>query len=302
VALLEDVYRSYLRSAGSNERRPRDRAHRRDAPCQLPAHAGYALATVRARPEAIRSSWTSTKAPGQDHLPGRGAFDASAAPGTSTSSRTSSTARSWTAARLARAPPGPGEFAYEIVPVPTSPRPGRSRRPRDGTLSMGAVRPGRPYELHILVQPGRFPAGNLTGDRDHSVQGGAIGGTYNVRAPDLPGRSLRRGRPDAGSLRQKLDGRRTSFTSPAPWAKSGTRPPRSRACCARRCAARELRTTSARLNSRASCSPALAASPSLPAYTQVRASLGGGIERRLLYSLEPAAGRTPVFGSDYDVA
>src|SRR5437763_1944945 len=34
----------------------------------------------------------------------------------------------------------------------------------------------------------------------------------------------------------------------------------------------------------------------------VRASLGGGIERRLLYSLEPAAGRTPVFGSDYDVA
>src|SRR5206468_9933337 len=35
---------------------------------------------------------------------------------------------------------------------------------------------------------------------------------------------------------------------------------------------------------------------------QVRASLGGGVQRRLLYSLEPAAGRTPVFPSDYDVA
>jgi hypothetical protein len=35
---------------------------------------------------------------------------------------------------------------------------------------------------------------------------------------------------------------------------------------------------------------------------QIRTSLGGGVERRLLYSLDPVAGQTPVFSSSTDIA
>src|SRR6266705_275769 len=58
---------------------------------------------------------------------------------------------------------GLGEFAYEIVPVPTvtvtTPRIQLDQIDPLEKMSFGLVRPGRPYELHILVQPGKFRPG-----------------------------------------------------------------------------------------------------------------------------------------------
>src|SRR5439155_564868 len=46
-------------------------------------------------------------------------------------------------------------------------------------MSFGLVRPGRPYELHILVQPGKFRPGISPELEIDSVEGGAIGATYH---------------------------------------------------------------------------------------------------------------------------
>src|SRR5438105_104 len=53
---------------------------------------------------------------------------------------------------------GLAEFAYEVVPVSSarSPRVQLEDIEPLEELSLGLVRPGRPYELHILVQPGMF--------------------------------------------------------------------------------------------------------------------------------------------------
>src|SRR6267143_306744 len=123
VALLEDVYRSFLDLPASTKATP---ANARSVATRITSflhRAGYALAT-----------------------------------------------------RL-----GLAEFAYEIVPVPNLSAPKVQIDEFDPIekISMGLVRPGRPYELHILVQPGQFRPGLSPELEINSVQGGAVGATYH---------------------------------------------------------------------------------------------------------------------------
>jgi hypothetical protein len=72
-------------------------------------------------------------------------------------------------------------FAYEIVPVTNASGPGlklQDLQPLE-ELSLGLLRPGRPYELHILIQPGVFRPGISPELEINSLEGGAIGATYN---------------------------------------------------------------------------------------------------------------------------
>src|SRR5207253_3137361 len=70
-----------------------------------------------------------------------------------------------------------------IVPVPTvsatAPRIQLDEINPLEKMSFGFVRPGRPYELHILVQPGKFRPGISPELEIDSVEGGAIGATYH---------------------------------------------------------------------------------------------------------------------------
>jgi len=309
VALLEDVYRSYLDLPASTKATP---ATARTVATRLASflhHAGYALATVRARPEGDQLI-VDVDEGRLDKIIflGGGAFetlrlrldlniqqDVFNQP--ELERQLASLAR-----RL-----GLGEFAYEIVPVPNISAP-RTQfdDPEMERLSMGAVRPGRPYELHILVQPGRFRPGISPEIEINSVQGGAIGATYNSGRLIFQDDRWKVGGLIAGSLRQKLDGSGSSFTFTRTLGEvgyeappiAGVLRPALRARVELKDNQREDLNLESFMFTRLSAGVAILFLP-IP---QVRASLGGGIERRLLYSLEPAAGRTPVFGSDYDVA
>jgi hypothetical protein len=72
-------------------------------------------------------------------------------------------------------------FAYEIVPVANAPVSRLKLESIEGIeeLSLGLLRPGRPYELHILVQPGGFRPGISPEIEINSLEGGAIGATYH---------------------------------------------------------------------------------------------------------------------------
>jgi len=91
---------------------------------------------------------------------------------------------------------------------------------------MGAVRPGRPYELAHPRPARALSAGNLTGDRDQLGARRSDRRHLQLRAPDLPGRSLEGGRPDrrlaAAEARRQRIGR---HSHPHPGRKSGTGPP-----------------------------------------------------------------------------
>jgi hypothetical protein len=97
-------------------------------------------------------------------------------------------------------------FAYEIVPVANVPVSSLKLEGVDPLeeLSLGLLRPGRPFELHILIQPGVFRPGISPEVEINSLEGGAIGATYHggrflfeVDRFDLGGRV-------AGAVRQGL--------------------------------------------------------------------------------------------------
>jgi hypothetical protein len=78
-------------------------------------------------------------------------------------------------------------------------------------MSLGLLRPGRPYELHILVQPGQFHPGFEPEIEVDSIEGGGFGLTYHggglLGADDrynLGGRI-------SGAIVQTLDGTTSEF-------------------------------------------------------------------------------------------
>src|SRR5206468_912685 len=78
-------------------------------------------------------------------------------------------------------------------------------------MSFGLVRPGRPYELHILVQPGKFRPGISPELEIDSVEGGAIGATYHSGRLLFQDDRWELGGRVAGAVRHELDGGASSF-------------------------------------------------------------------------------------------
>src|SRR2546426_6145482 len=310
VALLEDVYRSYL-DLPANTRATSATARTVSTRLASFLHrAGYALATARARAEGeqIIIDIDEGRLDKVIFL-GGGAFE---------------TLRlrldlniqqdvfnqpelERQLAGLARRL-GLGEFAYEIVPVPnvTTPRVQLDDFDPIEKISGGAIRPGRPYELHILVQPGRFRPGISPEVEINSVQGGALGATYHSGRLIFQDDRWEVGGLLAGALRQQLDGSGSSFTFTRALGRVAYEAPPIAGVFRPSLRARADMTDVQRadLNLESFMFARLEAGVHLLFLPtpSIRASLGGGVERRLLYSLQPATGQTPVFGPSYELA
>jgi hypothetical protein len=305
VALLEDVYRSVLDLNGGTKATP---ANARMVAVRLASflhRAGYALATVRARAEGeqIIVDIDEGRLDKVIFL-GGGAFetlrlrldlniehDVFNQPDLERQLRA-------LGRRL-----GLGEFAYEIVPVPTVSVAG-PRLQLDEIDPFGLVRPGRPYELHILVQPGKFRPGISPELEIDSVEGGAIGATYHSGRLLFPDDRWELGGRVAGAVRHELDGGASSFAFTralgefrydAPSFTGVLRPSlRGRAELTNR------QRPDLRLESFMFTTLEGGVHLVLAPNTYVRTSLGGGVARRLLFSVEPASGS--MFSSTYSVA
>jgi hypothetical protein len=196
---------------------------------------------------------------------------------------------------------GLSEFAYEVVPVESlEPQPLQldDIDPLE-QLSLGLVRPGRPYELHILVQPGVFRPGLSPELEVNSVEGGGLGATYRTGRWLLGEDRQRLGGRLAGALRSKLDGSGSYFTFTrvrgeaayeAPPLADVVRPSlRARVDLSNR-QRPDLNLESFQFATLEG--EVLAVLSPLP---NLIISLGAGVERRLLFSLESAAGQaTPM--------
>jgi hypothetical protein len=301
VALLEDVYRSYLDLPAATKANP---VNARSVATRLASflhRAGYALATVRAHVEGeqIVVDIDEGRLDKVIFL-GGGAFetlrlrfdlniqhDVFNQP--DLERQLAAMAR-----RL-----GLGEFAYEIVPVPSVAAPKVQLDDFDPIerISLGYVRPGRPYELHILVQPGQFRPGISPQLDIDSVEGGAIGATYYSGRLLFPQDRWKVDGRVAGALRQKLDGSgsEVAFTRAtgevvyeAPPLAGVVRP-----------SLRVRGEVSDRQRADLRLESFMFATLDAGAYLlflpipHIRTSLGGGVERRLLYSLEPVVGQLP---------
>jgi hypothetical protein len=308
VALLEDVYRSALDLPPGMTATP---ANARLVATKLASflhRAGYALATVRARPqgEQIVVDIDEGRLDKVIFL-GGGAFetlrlrldlniehDVFNQPDLERQLRAM-------ARRL-----GLGEFAYEIVPVPNV---SASKVQLDEIdpierMSFGLIRPGRPYELHILVQPGKFRPGLSPELEIDSVEGGAIGATWHSGRLLLPDDRWEVGARVAGALRQKLAEPGSTFTFTratgefryeAPSITGALRPAlRARAELTDR-QRPDLRLESFMFTTLEGGVHLVFAPASY-----VRTSLGGGVQRRLLFSVEPVSGS--MYTSAYEFA
>src|SRR5436190_887591 len=311
VALLEDVYRSVLDLPANTKATP---VMARTVSTRLASflhRAGYALATVRARAdgEQIFVDIDEGRLDKVIFL-GGGAFE---------------TLRlrldlniqqdvfnqpelERQLAGLARRL-GLGEFAYEIVPVPnvTAPKVQLDDFDPIEKISGGAIRPGRPYELHILVQPGRFRPGISPEVEIDSVEGGALGATYHSGRLFFQDDRWEVGGRIAGALRQQLDGTGSSFTFTRALGELSYEAPSIAGVLRPSLRARAEMTDRQRadLNLESFMFARLEAGLHLLflPIPYIRASLGGGVERRLLYSLQPAGNNlTPVFDSSYEFA
>src|SRR3954469_10972193 len=216
VALLEDVYRSFLDLPASTRANP---ATARTVSTRLASflhRAGYALATVRARADGDQIVIDIDEGRLDKIIfLGGGAFetlrlrlDLNIQQDVFNQPDLERQLRSL-ARRL-----GLGEFAYEIVPVPnvTSNSVQLTEIDPIEKITLGTVRPGRPYELHILVQPGKFRAGISPELEIDSVEGGAIGATYHSGQLIFQDDRWELGSVIAGALRQQLDGSGSTFT------------------------------------------------------------------------------------------
>jgi hypothetical protein len=310
VALLEDVYRSFLDLPASTRATP---ANARSVATRLASflhRAGYALATVRARPEG-EQIFVDVDEGRLDKVIflGGGAFetlrlrldlqiqqDVFNQP--ELERQLASLAR-----RL-----GLGEFAYEIVPVPnvSSPKVQLDDYDPIEKISMGVVRPGRPYELHILVQPGRFRPGISPELEIDSVEGGAIGATYHSGRLFFQDDRWEVGGRVAGALRQKLDGSGSGFAFTRALGEFGYQTPPIAGVLRPSIRGLAMMTDRQRqdLHLESFMFGILDAGLHLLfiPIPHVRASLGGGLERRLLYSVEPVPGQPSAVGASYGVA
>jgi hypothetical protein len=307
VALLEDVYRSALDLPASTRATP---ATARTVSTRLSSflhRAGYALATVRARVEGeqIVVDIDEGRLDKVIFL-GGGAFetlrlrlDLHIAQDVFNQPDLERQLRSL-ARRL-----GLGEFAYEIVPVANV----TAQVQLDDIdplekMSFGVVRPGRPYELHILVQPGTFRPGLSPELEIDSVEGGAIGATWHSGRLLFKNDRWELGGRIAGALRQKLDGGDSAFvftrtlgelryeTPPI----AGVFRPSLRAAAG----LSDRQRNDLRLESFLFATLEAGLHLIFTPIPHMQTSLGGGIERRLLFSVEPVSGSA--FDSAYKVA
>lgn len=307
VALLDDVYRSFL-DLPANTRASEDTA--RDVAIRVSRflhRAGYGLATVRThlRGEQIVLDIDEGRLDKIIFL-GGGAFE---------------TLRLRLDLRiqqdvfnryelerqlrgLARRM-GLSEFAYEIVPVPGAPAHLQAEDidPIE-KYSFGMVRPGRPYELHILVQPGVFRPGLSPELEIDSAEGGGVGATWHSGRLVFDDDRWQVGGRVAGALRQRLDGSGSDFAFTralgeaeydAPPLAGVVRPSlRGRADLSDR------QRPDLGLESFMFTTLDGAAQILLVPIPHLRASLGAGLERRLLYSVQPGPGA--LFGPSYRFA
>jgi hypothetical protein len=108
---------------------------------------------------------------------------------------------------------GLSDFAYEVVPVGSAALPKLQLEDIEPLeqMSLGLLRPGRPYELHILVQPGVFHPGISPEFEVDSIEGGGLGLVYHggglLGADDRYSVGVR----GAGALRDKLDRTSSGF-------------------------------------------------------------------------------------------
>lgn len=203
---------------------------------------------------------------------------------------------------------GLAEFAYEVVPV-------ASVVPQQGQLddiepledlSLGFVRPGRPYELRILVQPGTFRAGVSPELEIDSIEGGGIGATYHG------GRLLARddrfnlGFRVAGAVRQRLELNTSYFTFTRALGEAeyeappigGVLRPSLRA----RADLSDRQRGDLRLEKFMFATLDAAAQLVFVPIAHLRASAAGGMERRLIFGAQAQAGATPLPGPQYSFA
>ena len=193
---------------------------------------------------------------------------------------------------------GLSEFAYEVVPIENGAKENVQLDDIDPLeeLSLGLVRPGRPYELHVLVHPGSFQAGLSPEIEINSLEGGGLGAVYHSGRLLFGEDRLQLGGRLAGALRQKLDntGSRFTFTRAvgeatyeAPPIAGVVRPSlRGRAARSNR------QRSDLQLESFQFATIEGAAQMLFVPLAQLRAWVGAGLERRLLFALEPVAGGT----------
>ena len=202
---------------------------------------------------------------------------------------------------------GLGEFAYEVVPVAyVEPQDLQLDAEQSREPSLGLLRPGRPYELHILVQAGEFRAGVSPELEVNSLEGGGLGATYRSGGLLREQDRFQVGGRVAGALRGRLDGNGSylTFTRLLVDGEYETPP-----------LARVLRPS---IRARADLSNRQRGDLHVEAFQfatleagaqllflprpEVRASLGTGLQRRLLYSVEPQSGVPPLPGPQYSLA
>jgi hypothetical protein len=194
---------------------------------------------------------------------------------------------------------GLSEFAYEIVPVESFEPPRLQLDELDPLeeLSLGLVRPGRPYELHILVQPGVFRPGLSPDLEVNSLEGGGLGATYRTGRLLLGEDRQRLGGRLAGALRQRLDGSGSYFTFTRARGEAAYEAPPIAGVLRPSLRARVDLSKRPRpdLNLESFEFATLEGSAQLLLLPlpQLSISLGAGVERRLLFSLQPATGQTP---------
>jgi hypothetical protein len=202
---------------------------------------------------------------------------------------------------------GLGEFAYEVVPVAyVEPSGLQLGFEPTGQSSREFARLGRPYELHVLVQPGVLRPGISPELEVNSLEGGGLGATWQSGRLLYEQDRYRISGRVAGALRGRLDGSGSYFTVTrlrgdaeydCPPIAGALRPSlrvggdlidRQRP---------DLRLEAFRF-ARLEAGLQLLFLP-LP---QLSASLGLGAERRLLFSVEPQSGVPPLAGPQYSLA
>jgi hypothetical protein len=202
-------------------------------------------------------------------------------------------------------------FAYELVPVEV---PGKSLGPQLDEMrsidNLPVFQGGRPYELHILVVSGPYSTGLMPEIEINSIEGGGLGVTYNggpllpqpggepVEA--LPGtEELDRwhaGGRIAGAVQQRLDTHVTHLAFTRALAELGWDGPvfsgwlrpalRGHADLSDRQRGDLLVESAKFLTLEAGTE--LVGTP----ITQLRLSVGLGVERRFLFAIHPVAGST----------
>jgi hypothetical protein len=194
---------------------------------------------------------------------------------------------------------GLSEFAYDVVPVEEIEPPTVQLNDIDPLeeLSLGVVRPGRPYELHILVQPGEVRSGVSPELEIDSLEGGGLGATWHSGRLLLHEDRVQLGGRLAGALRQKLDNSGSRFTLTRAVSEAAYEAPPIAGVVRPSVRAGIDLTDRQRsdLNLESYVFAVLQAQAQVlfVPVPHLRAWIGGGFERRLLFALEPVAHQTP---------